>query len=118
MPRRRQGATGGTPTRRRSLAILYQQLGHCIAIRKIIRRRFSRTKSWAPRRRRRPARAHDDHGHVRAAKDLTKALAAGKEAAGEISGGSLNTRKACAVAWRERQTEEAVKILRAQLPRE
>jgi len=54
--------------------------GNCIATRKIIKQRFSRTKSGTLGRGRRPARAMMIMDTYRAAKDLPKAVAAGKEA--------------------------------------
>jgi len=104
------------PTRRRSLAILYQQLGQL----------YRDTQNYQA-----AVFTYEELGHLgeeedrrarmmimdtyRAAKDLTKALAAGKEALAKYPADPSIRASQALLLGESGQTEEAVKILRAQL---
>ncbi len=104
------------PTRRRSLAILYQQLGQL----------YRDTQNYQA-----AVFTYEELGHLgeeedrrarmmvmdtyRAAKDLTKALAAGKEALAKYPADPSLRASHALLLGESGQTEEAVKILRAQL---
>ncbi len=104
------------PTRRRSLAILYQQLGQL----------YRDTQNYQA-----AVFTYEELGHLgeeedrrarmmimdtyRAAKDLTKALAAGKEALAKYPADPSLRASHALLLGEGGQTEEAVKILRAQL---
>jgi len=119
MPRRASRRNGGTADTRRSLAILYQQLGQLYRDTQNYQAAvFTYEELGHLGRRRRPRARMMIMDTYRAAKDLTKAAGGGQEALAKYPADPSNTRKSCAVAWRERADEEAVKILRAQAPRE
>jgi Flp pilus assembly protein TadD len=104
------------PSRRRSLAILYQQLGQL----------YRDTQNYQA-----AVFTYEELGHLgeeedrrarmmimdtyRAAKDLTKALAAGKEALAKYPADPSIRASHALLLGESGQTEEAVKILRAQL---
>jgi tetratricopeptide (TPR) repeat protein len=104
------------PSRRRSLAILYQQLGQL----------YRDTQNYQS-----AVFTYEELGHLgeeedrrarmmvmdtyRAAKDLTKALAAGKEALAKYPADPSIRASHALLLGESGQTEEAVKILRAQL---
>jgi tetratricopeptide (TPR) repeat protein len=106
----------GQPSRRRSLAILYQQLGQL----------YRDTQNYQA-----AVFTYEELGHLgeeedrrarmmlmdtyRVAKDLTKALAAGKEALAKYPADSAIRASHALLLGESGQTEEAVKILRAQL---
>ena len=74
------------PSRRRSLAILYQQLGMLYRdVAELSGGDLHLSGIGPPGRRRRSARAPADHGNLPQAKDLPKALAGGQRSAGQIS---------------------------------
>jgi len=104
------------PTRRRSLAILYQQLGQL----------YRDTQNYQA-----AVYTYEELGHLgeeedrrarmmimdtyRAAKDLAKALAAGKDALAKYPADPSIRASQALLLGESGQTEEAVKILRAQL---
>jgi tetratricopeptide (TPR) repeat protein len=104
------------PTRRRSLAILYQQLGQL----------YRDTQNYQA-----AIFTYDEMGHLgeeedrrarllimdtyRAAKDLPKALAAGKEALAKYPSDALIRASEALLMGENGQTDEAVKMLKAQL---
>lgn len=104
------------PSRRRSLAILYQQLGQL----------YRDTQNYQA-----AVFTYEELGHLgeeedrrarmmimdtfRAAKDLTKALAAGKEALAKYPADQSIRASRALLLGESGQTEEAVKILRSQL---
>ena len=104
------------PSRRRSLAILYQQLGQL----------YRDTQNYQA-----AVFTYEELGHLgeeedrrarmmimdtyRAAKDLTKALAAGKEALAKYPADPSIRASQALLLGESGQTEEAVKILRSQL---
>jgi len=106
----------GQPSRRRSLAILYQQLGQL----------YRDTQNYQA-----AVFTYEELGHLgeeedrrarmmvmdtyRVAKDLTKALAAGKEALAKYPADPAIRASHALLLGESGQTEEAVKILRAQL---
>jgi len=80
-----KGQSPVLPSRRRSLAILYQQLGQLYRDPRIIKRRFYLRRIGAFGRGRGSPRAHEViMDTYRAAKDLPKALQTGNGSTGEI----------------------------------
>jgi tetratricopeptide (TPR) repeat protein len=111
-----KGQASVLPTRRRSLAILYQQLGQL----------YRDTQNYQA-----AIFTYDEMGHLgdeedrrarllimdtyRAAKDLPKALASGKEAVVKYPSDSLIRASEALLMGENGQTDEAVKTLKAQL---
>src|SRR5271154_4155269 len=111
-----KGQSSVLPTRRRSLAILYQQLGQL----------YRDTQNYQA-----AIFTYEELGHLgeeedrrarllimdtyRVAKDLPKALAAGKEAAAKYPSDASIRSSLALLQGENGQTEEAVKTLRAQL---
>ncbi len=108
--------SGGLPTRRRSLAILYQQLGTL----------YRDTQNYQP-----AIYTFQELGHLgeeedrrarllimetyRQAKDLPKALQAGKDAAAKYPNDSAIRSSEALILGENQQTDEAVKLLQADL---
>jgi tetratricopeptide (TPR) repeat protein len=111
-----KGQPAGTPSRRRSLAVLYQQLGQL----------YRDTQNYQA-----AIYTYEELGHLgeeedrrarmmimdtyRAAKDLPKALQTGKEALAKYPADPAIRSSQALLLGENGQTDEAVKILRAQL---